>query len=81
MSIDNNSSITLKAKPKNTERNLADLVGMLHHEEMPVSTEELCRAVDYSKDWRSFAKVSQTDASFLEEREDVIEEGRVNFDD
>ncbi|NOQ35943.1 MAG: hypothetical protein GQ569_08610 [Methylococcaceae bacterium] len=44
----------------------------------PISTEEFCRAVDYNKDWKSFAEIAQGDTSFLKEREDVIEEGRVN---
>lgn len=49
--VTNDSGITLKTKPKKTGRTLANLIGMLHHEGEPVSTEELCRTVDYSKDW------------------------------
>jgi len=37
--------------------------------------------VPLRKSWKSFAEVAQGDTSFLEERENVIEEGRVNFDD
>ena len=49
--ISNGASITLKAQPKKTGRTLASLIGMLSHEGIPLSTEELCQAVDYSHDW------------------------------
>ena len=40
------SGVTLKATPKKTGRNLADLIGMLKHDGPPVSTEELSRPVE-----------------------------------
>ena len=43
------SGVTLKAVPKKTGRTLADLIGMFKHEGPPLSTEELCKPVDYSE--------------------------------
>ena len=40
------SGVTLKAIPKKTGRNLADLIGMLKHDGLPISTEELCKPVE-----------------------------------
>jgi AbrB family looped-hinge helix DNA binding protein len=53
------SGVTLKAVPKKTGRNLADLIGMLKHEGPPISTEELCRPVDYSADWQASERRSR----------------------
>ena len=44
------SGITLKARPKKTGRNLADLIGMLKHDGPPVSTEELCKSVELTEE-------------------------------
>ena len=44
------SGLLIQATPKTTGRNLADLIGMLKHEGAPLSTEALCRPVDYSSD-------------------------------
>jgi len=48
--ISSPSSILIQAKPKTTGRNLADLMGMLKHEGPALSTEALCKPVDYSAD-------------------------------
>ena len=42
------SGVTIKAMPKKTGRNLADLIGMLKHDGPPLATEELCRPVELS---------------------------------
>jgi AbrB family looped-hinge helix DNA binding protein len=47
--IANASSITLKAVPKTSGRNLADLIGMLKHEGPALSTEALCQPVDLAE--------------------------------
>ena len=44
------SGVTLKAVPKKTGRKFADLIGLLKHEGAPLSTEELCKPVDYTAD-------------------------------
>lgn len=44
--ISSASGVTLKALPKKTGRNLADLIGMLKHDGTPLSTEELCKPVE-----------------------------------
>ena len=48
--ISNATGVTLKASPKKTGRSLADLIGMLRHDGLPLSTEELCKPVDYNAD-------------------------------
>ena len=48
--ISSASGVTLKALPKKTGRNLADLIGMLKHDGIPLSTEELCKPVELSDD-------------------------------
>jgi AbrB family looped-hinge helix DNA binding protein len=53
------SGITLKAVQKKTGRGLADLIGMLKHDGPPISTEELCKPVDYSADWAASEKRSR----------------------
>jgi AbrB family looped-hinge helix DNA binding protein len=45
------SGVTLKAVPKKTGRKLEDLIGMLKHDGPALSTEDLCKPVDYSDDW------------------------------
>ncbi|MFZ4537616.1 AbrB/MazE/SpoVT family DNA-binding domain-containing protein [Propionivibrio sp.] len=45
------SGVMLKAVPKKSGRSLEDLIGLLKHDGPPLSTEELCRPVDYSADW------------------------------
>lgn len=59
MLVSNASGITLKSIPKKTGRNLADLIGMLKHEGPPLSTDELCKPVDYSADWEESEKRSR----------------------
>lgn len=49
--VSSTSGITLKAVPKKTGRKLEDLIGMLKHDGPPLSTEDLCKPVDYSADW------------------------------
>lgn len=53
------SGVTLKAVPKKTGRRLEDLIGMLKHDGPPLSTEDLCKPVDYSKDREAFEKRSR----------------------
>jgi len=49
--ISSPAGILIQAKSKTTGRNLADLIGMLKHDGPPLSTEALCKPVDYSADW------------------------------
>lgn len=51
--------VTLKAVPKKSGRNLADLIGMLKYDGPPISTEELCQPVDCSADWDESEKRSR----------------------
>jgi AbrB family looped-hinge helix DNA binding protein len=44
------SGVTLKAARGKTGRNLADLIGLLKHDGPPLSTEDLCKPVDYHED-------------------------------
>jgi AbrB family looped-hinge helix DNA binding protein len=44
------SGVTIKAKPQKTGRRLEDLIGMLKHEGPPLSTDDLCKPVDYRAD-------------------------------
>lgn len=53
------SGVTLKAVPKKTGRRLEDLIGMLKHDGPPLSTEDLCKPVDYSTDREAFEKRSR----------------------
>lgn len=53
------SGVTLKTMPKKTGRNLADLIGMLKYDGPSISTEELCKPVDYSADWEETKKRSR----------------------
>lgn len=46
--VSNALGVTIKAMPKKTGRNLADLIGMLKHDGPPLATEELCRPVELS---------------------------------
>ena len=46
--VSNASGVTIKAMPKKTGRNLADLIGMLKHDGPPLATDELCRPVELS---------------------------------
>jgi len=48
--VSNASGVTLKAVPKKTGRNLADLIGMLKHDGPPLSTEALCKPVDLDEE-------------------------------
>jgi AbrB family looped-hinge helix DNA binding protein len=43
------SGVTLKAAPRKTGRNFADLIGMLKCDGPPLSTEELCEPVGLSE--------------------------------
>jgi AbrB family looped-hinge helix DNA binding protein len=53
------SGLTLKAVPKQTGHRLEDLIGMLKHDGPPLSTEDLCKPVDYGTDWEASAKRSR----------------------
>ncbi len=48
--VSNASGVTLKAVPKKTGRNLADLIGMLKHDGPPLPTEALCKPVDLNEE-------------------------------
>lgn len=48
--ISSASGVTLKVSPKQTGRSLADLIGMLRHDGPPLSTEKLCKPVDFGTD-------------------------------
>ncbi|MCQ8105683.1 AbrB/MazE/SpoVT family DNA-binding domain-containing protein [Methylomonas sp. SURF-2] len=48
--VSNASGVTLKAVPKKTGRNLADLIGMLKHDGPALSTEVLCQPVDLNEE-------------------------------
>ena len=44
------AGVTLKAVRRKTGRHLGDLIGLLKHEGAPLSTQELCKPVDYRED-------------------------------
>lgn len=46
----NASGVTLKAAPKKSGRNLADLIGMLKHDGPPLATADLCQPVDLNEE-------------------------------
>jgi len=48
--------VTIKAMPQKTGRRLEDLIGMLKHEGPPISTDVLCKPVDYRADWEASEK-------------------------
>lgn len=48
--VSNASGVTLKAVPKKSGRNLADLIGMLKHDGPTLSTEALCQPVDLNEE-------------------------------
>ncbi len=48
--VSNASGVTLKAVPKKTGRNLADLIGMLKHDGPSLSTEALCKPVELNEE-------------------------------
>jgi AbrB family looped-hinge helix DNA binding protein len=48
--ISSPSGITIKAVPKKTTRNLADLIGMLKVDGPALSTEDLCKPVELAED-------------------------------
>jgi AbrB family looped-hinge helix DNA binding protein len=51
--------VTSKAMPKKTGRRLENLIGMLKHEGPPLSTDDLCKPVDYRADWEAAEARSQ----------------------
>ena len=53
------SGVTLKAVPEVKQRNLTELIGMLRHHGAPISTEALCKPVDYSPGGASAKKRSR----------------------
>lgn len=50
------SGVTLKTAPKKNCRRQEDLIGMLKHDGPPLSTEDLCKPVDYSADGEASEK-------------------------
>lgn len=54
--ISSSTGVTIKALPKKSGRNLADLIGMLKHQGAALSTEELCKPVECGSDWDGSAK-------------------------
>lgn len=48
--LSSETGVSIKAAPKRSGRSLTDLIGMLAHEGPPLSTEDLCRSVDYRED-------------------------------
>jgi AbrB family looped-hinge helix DNA binding protein len=51
--ISTGSGVTIKAMPRKPGRRLEDLIGMLRHDGPPLSTEDLCKPVDYRADWEA----------------------------
>lgn len=49
--VSTSSGVTIKAIPQKAGRRLEDLIGMLKHEGPALSTEDLCKPVDYRADW------------------------------
>ncbi len=45
------SGVSLKAISAKTGRNLGDLIGLLKHEGVAITIEELCKPVDVRADW------------------------------
>lgn len=52
------TGVMLKAMPKKTGRRLEDMIGMLKHDGVPLSTKELCKPVEYGADWDESEKRS-----------------------
>ena len=57
--IANSDGISLKALPAQSGRDLTDLIGLLKHDGAPVSTDELCKAVDARLDWERSGRRSK----------------------
>lgn len=57
--VANASGVMLKAVPQSKGRKFEDLIGMLKHEGPALSTEELCKPVEYSADWEAAEKRSR----------------------
>ena len=57
--ISSATGVTIKAIPGGTGRRLEDLIGMLKHDGPPLSTDDLCRPVDYSADWETSERRSR----------------------
>lgn len=53
------SGVLLKTKPAGKKLRLEDLRGFLKYDGPPISTEELCKPVDYSSDWEESEKRSR----------------------
>lgn len=53
------SGVFLKSRPVAKKLRLEDLRGFLKYDGPPISTEELCKPVDYSADWEESEKRSR----------------------
>lgn len=53
------SGVLLKSRPTGKKLRLEDLRGFLKYDGPPISTEELCKPVDYSADWEESEKRSR----------------------
>jgi AbrB family looped-hinge helix DNA binding protein len=51
--ISTGSGVTIKAMPRKPGRRLEDLIGMLRHDGPPLSTDDLCKPVEYRVDWEA----------------------------
>jgi AbrB family looped-hinge helix DNA binding protein len=53
------TGLTLRTKTPSGKLNLADLRGILKYDGPPISTEELCKPVDFYPDWDESEKRSR----------------------
>jgi len=53
------SGVLLKSKPTSKKLRLEDLRGFLKYDGPPISTEELCKPVEYGADWEESEKRSR----------------------
>jgi AbrB family looped-hinge helix DNA binding protein len=56
------TGVTIRTLPEKSGRRLEDLVGMLKHDGNPLSTEDLCKPVDYGSDWGEEGDAAERDA-------------------
>jgi AbrB family looped-hinge helix DNA binding protein len=53
------SGVSLRAMAAKSGRNLCDLIGLLKHDDTPISIEELCMPVDIRADWEKSERRSK----------------------
>ena len=49
--VSTTTGVTIRAISQKSGRRQEDLIGMLRHDGAPLSTDDLCKPVDYGADW------------------------------